>query len=103
MIVVTLYLRLDLRLDHYIYWVGLTQVPAIGCVFSHCDSRDKQKADGVLGKVDETVRIGVVHGKGDEMVTLVAEATLDPIRKGHAAETGNGAAPGKAWRGRPGR
>ena len=29
--------------------------------------------------------------------------SLDPIRKGHAAETGNGAAPGKAWRGRPGR
>ena len=35
-------------------------------VFSHC--RHKQKVDGVLGKVDEAVSIGVVYGNVNGVV-----------------------------------
>jgi len=33
---------------------------------------DEQRADGVLGKVDEAVRIGVVYGKVNVVVSSTA-------------------------------
>ena len=52
----------------FLYWVADLLKCSLYVVSSEIESRDKQRVDGVLGKVDEAVRGGVVYGKVDAMV-----------------------------------
>jgi hypothetical protein len=47
-------------IGHTVTWVADLLKYPLYVVFLHC--RHKQKVDGVLGKVDEAVSIGVVYG-----------------------------------------
>ena len=93
-----------IKLDGHCYYLVMTHLVAGAPLMGPAE---KEQFRNLMRVYETFCGLRVLNNGRDRRLQSVrcieCPAYLDPIRKGHAAETGNVAAPGKAWRARPGR